>query len=204
MNLSAVVEESKPVDKTIQSSILVFAESCNFDKTHSLQVAKLAVKLFDEFKSLHLLSEEERGWLYCGALLHDIGWIGGREGHHKRSRDMILQASQLPFGPERTIIALLARYHRKSWPEDGHKYYSDLDPVSKRKVKILAGILRIADGLDRSHASLVQDLQAEVNFAGIKIVIETTNPSAQDRKWGKKKADLFEAVFGKEVTIETM
>ena len=60
--------------------VLAFAKDCGFAEEHSWQVAKISVKIFDGTTALHGLTENERFWLECVALLHDIGWRGGRAG----------------------------------------------------------------------------------------------------------------------------
>jgi len=60
------------------------------------------------------------------------------------------------------MVGLIARYHRKSLPQDSHKYYSELDDRSKLKVRELAALLRFADGLDRAHQSSIEQVDCQV------------------------------------------
>lgn len=186
----------------VLDSVLAFAQECNYAKEHSHQVAKISLKLFDELVSLHQLGAPERDLLYYAALLHDIGWVGGRKEHHKRSRDMII-ASELPLTDEQKIlIGLMARYHRRTLPQDDHKYYADLPPEQKRLVRLLASILRMADGFDRSHASVVEDVRCSVFPAKVSLAFKPAQLPELELKAGKQKADLFEAVFGRDVVLE--
>ncbi|MGD9790962.1 MAG: Ppx/GppA phosphatase family protein [Phycisphaerales bacterium] len=54
------------------------------------------------------------------------------------------------------IIALLARYHRKSGPSPSHPEFASLTKARRHLVERLVGILRVADGLDRTHRQLVE------------------------------------------------
>ncbi len=56
----------------------------------------LALAIFDQLQ-IFGLGPQERLWLQYGALLHDIGWIEGRQGHHKTSLRLILAEPSLPF-----------------------------------------------------------------------------------------------------------
>lgn len=49
-------------------------------------------------------------------------------------------------------MALLSRYHRKSAPKLSHPEFAALSAADQALVTRWVGILRVADGLDRSHA----------------------------------------------------
>ena len=50
------------------------------------------------------------------------------------------------------MIALVARYHRQATPKKSHEGYGDLNGALRRTVKALSAMVRLAEGLDRSHA----------------------------------------------------
>ncbi len=184
-------------------AVLNLAETCNYDAVHTHQVEKLALKLFDELKSLHELNDVERDWLRYAAILHDIGWIEGRKAHHKTALRIILSTPLLPFDQkERLIIGSIARYHRKALPDKAHDSYAALDLMEQKIVSSLAALLRVADGLDYSHERLVKDLYCQ--FASQQIIVwcEASYPSDIDRQAALKKGDLFQKVFKRELVIE--
>jgi putative phosphoesterase len=83
---------------------------CKFEKEHALKVTALALKIFDGLSAVHGLTDRERLYLQCGGLLHDIGFSTDPGKHHKVSRDVILEAAELPLSRrERMIVGLLAR-----------------------------------------------------------------------------------------------
>ncbi len=187
----------------IVAEVLILAQSCDYEKEHSHQVTKLALKIFDELKSLHGLGEKERLWLECGALLHDIGWISGRQGHHKKSLELIMGVKNLSFSErEKIMVGLIARYHRKALPQAGHKFFDDLTPEEKEVIRKSASFLRIADGLDRRHVSSVEDLSCEISPDTVIVRIKSKNFSDMEQSTAKEKADLFEQVFQKSLIIE--
>ena len=183
---------------------LRFAETAGYEKAHTEQVRALALTMFDGLKALHGLGGEDRGLLEQAAILHDIGWAEGGKGHHKAVRDMILSAPSLIFDSpvKRVIVALVARYHKGSCPAREHRYYADLSGADRLRVDKLAAILRIADGLDRSHAAAVKDLSIKTLPGKIKLRIKARSVSGADDAAAKKKADLFRCVFKKEVEFE--
>jgi exopolyphosphatase/pppGpp-phosphohydrolase len=174
----------------------------DFEHRHARQVAKLSLKLFDKLQPLHCMGNSERIWLRVASLLHDIGKSVSGGFHHKASRDIIVKQADLPFRKRvRKMIGLIARYHRGALPSDSHKYYRGLKDDEKQCVKVLAAILRLADGLDTGHEGLVTDLACEVQRKHM--VLYILGGSGVDLRKAVKKADLFEQVFGREVEVKT-
>ncbi|MFH1252056.1 MAG: HD domain-containing protein [bacterium] len=165
---------------------------------HSDQVAKLAMQLFDELLTLHKLSASGRTLLEAAALLHDIGYAWQNEaGHHKNSLKLILENHLPDFSPTETgIIANVARYHRKSLPSENHRQYAALPPDATAIVRKLAALLRIADGLDRSHRSLVYEIKTVIEPRKVIFKIYHYGELRNEIAAAEKKADLFENEFG--------
>ncbi len=173
------------------------------DTQHSEQVGKLALELFDALQDLHKLGKRERCWLECAAILHDIGLSQGRKEHHKKSLNLILNETRLPFTSiERRVIGDVARYHRKNVPQYKHYNFKSLSRELKRKVTILAGILRLADALDFAHQSIVQEVQTRVNLETVTLLATVReNPVLEEYAVNKKK-DVFEKSLKKNVVVE--
>jgi putative phosphoesterase len=188
--------------KTLDA-VLALAQSCNYEQQHTHQVTKLAIELFDQLKSLHGMGPQERRWLQYGALLHDIGWIEGQQGHHKTALRLILADPGLPFERrERQIVALIARYHRKAMPEERHPYFRNLSPADQHRVQVLAGILRVADGLDRGHANVIHSVTCEVSDREIRIVCEAGELADGEIAAAEARADLLESVFNRRCVVK--
>lgn len=185
------------------AACLELGRSCAFDEQHSLQDARLAVRLFDLTFDLHHLDDRLRDLLYCAGLLHDIGYEAGYWGHHKTAYKLILQA-ELPGldGRDKQIVANVARYHRGAWPSPEHKGFAALDPDDQHVVAILGSLLRLADGLDRSHTDAVQDL--DVHLEGDRMVVLVACPRGCDAEvWaGEKKARLFADIMQLRVEVQ--
>lgn len=204
----------------LHAGALVVGQRYHFDEAHAECVAKLALLIFDKTKSLHNLAEEGRKLLELAALLHDIGHYISSRGHHKHSFYLI-QSASLPAltKSEKLIVACIARYHRKKFPQENHVGFSALNEDEKLMVTRLAAILRLADGLDREHSQLVQsvgvsiNLEAEMNAfsdcskltgkaGGVVILdIEGQGDLLLDCWSVKLKSDLFEHAFGLRVEI---
>ena len=94
---------------------------------HGRQVEHLAAALFHEFAPLHKLGAPWEERLRAAARLHDIGWVEGRKKHHKTSMRLIeTDPALVPDETERSLVALLARYHRRAWPSPRHRRFAAL------------------------------------------------------------------------------
>jgi putative phosphoesterase len=182
------------------NAVLALAEKCNYEKQHTHQVEKLALQLFDQITALHHLGAKERSLLRFGAILHDIGWIEGGQGHHKTALRIIMESTTLPFDfRDKSIIALLARYHRKRLPIDNDVYYHELSREDKTIVRKLAAILRLADGLDCSHRNLVENIVCSLIANRLKLTCISKGPLDGEFSAANDKADLFRQVFDKKL-----
>lgn len=182
--------------------VLNLAETCGFEVAHTCQVTRLALTLFDQLVAMHRLGLSEKFWLEAAAILHDIGWVDGWRGHHKSSLRIILQTPMLPFtNRERLAVGSIARYHRKALPVEQHDHFSALSFHDRQVVKMLSAILRVADGLDTTHQSLVKDASVKVTTRKIDITCQVQLPITEEPKMAQKKADLMELVFNKRVTV---
>jgi exopolyphosphatase/guanosine-5'-triphosphate,3'-diphosphate pyrophosphatase len=184
-------------------SVIDLARRCDWHKTHSEQVASLAMRLFDELRPLHGMGTLERELIEYAALLHDIGWHIGRKGHHKHSMYLIQHGDLKPFTDEEVqVMAQIARYHRKSPPKRTHESYMALVPRARRIVDVGAALLRLADGLDRSHSSVIQGLRCRIDDGKVKCSL-TAKSDAELEVWGaRRKRECFVTTFKRDITFE--
>ncbi len=183
-------------------SVLELVHKCDWHEEHSMHVAKIAVKLFDELSGELDLEFQDRELLEYASFMHDIGYHISHRKHHKHALYIINNADLKGFKEEEIdVMANVARYHRRSTPKSRHSHFKKLDKNAKARVNKLSAILRVADGLDRSHFQNVRELEVIKNTSQIKLKIETeTDPNLEI--WGAmRKRFLFEEVTGKELEI---
>jgi exopolyphosphatase/guanosine-5'-triphosphate,3'-diphosphate pyrophosphatase len=154
-------------------------------------------------KKVHNLSERERCWLECAALLHDVGLSKGTSKHNKNSAKIILFDSQLPFtSTERQIIASITRYHRKGLPKNKHYNLATLDAMTIQTVKVLASLLRLADALDYSHSSNVRKIDFKADKKKVTVECIATTQSLSEEQAFDKKKDLFEMSLRRKLVLK--
>jgi exopolyphosphatase/guanosine-5'-triphosphate,3'-diphosphate pyrophosphatase len=177
-------------------SVLQCARRYEIDLEHAEQVSNLAMQLFDGTQKLHELEAGDRELLEYGALLHDAGYHVNYKRHHRHGMYLIRHADLAGFTPrEIEILANLARYHRGSLPKKSHDSIADLSPADRRRVEALAGLLRVADGLDRSHNRVVRRLSCRLDETSVTLVLETGDDPELELWSARRKSDLFEKAF---------
>jgi exopolyphosphatase/guanosine-5'-triphosphate,3'-diphosphate pyrophosphatase len=141
-------------------SVFALLQKFQMDGPHPRHVAELSLQLYDGLQSQHLLKPEARDLLQYAALLHDIGSAIGFDGHAEHSRYVVLNGGLRGFsGEELAVLANVARYHGSRRPRKRDEHIRALTKEQRRVVKWLAAILRIAEGLDRSHYQLVRSVE---------------------------------------------
>ena len=131
------------------------------EQAHARHVADLALTLFDQARALglHDAGPDERELFEYGALLHDIGVFVAHTAHHRHSHYLIRNSELAGFTDEEIqFIANLAYFHRKSAPKKRHAHFQALGRDPQRHVRHLSALLRLAEGMDRSHLGVVRDI----------------------------------------------
>lgn len=148
------------LDSIRASSVERVASRHGENVVHCRQATDIALRIFDATTELHSLSDEDRDVLEAGAMLHNIGLFVGHGAHHKHSYYLIRHTEHLAGFDEheRQLIALVARYHRKSAPKPSHSEFRSLTASDQRTVSILAGMLRIGIALDRTYRNVAADI----------------------------------------------
>lgn len=174
---------------------------------HVLQVARLALRLYDGLAPWHQFGAAERRLLDTAACLHDLGWsLTGPDGkgHHKESARLIREFPWTALaGEEIELVALVARYHRKALPSPQHDPYARQPAQNRQRVRRLAAILRVADALDRRHLQRVDRAEIRLAESALEIVVLSTHEVGPELSTAEAKADLLRAEFGGPVRFVT-
>jgi len=186
-------------------SVQSFAERCHVEVSHAWQVRALAVQLFDAVGRRLGCTASERDTLADAALLHDAGYHIGHERHHKHSFHLIAHADLLGIAPDEQLeMAHVARYHRGRPPRRSHARWWALPRATRERVRRLAALLRLADGLDRGHAGAIAQVKVRWSDRALRITPIPRRPGDPLRLevWGgARKAGLLADVAGAPVEI---
>jgi exopolyphosphatase / guanosine-5'-triphosphate,3'-diphosphate pyrophosphatase len=186
-----------------EAAIERFAANCGVDIEHGRHTARLAGLILSQLIGKYDLTAEDRPLLEAAARLQDVGYLINYDQHHKHSYHLIVNSRLAGFQPhELEIIANVARYHRGSFPKKAHDNFRRLAKRDRSRVRKLAGILRIAGGLDRSNSRQVQAVSLQVCPEQIQFnLVAKENPDV-DLWAAERRAELFDDVFEVETKFE--
>ncbi|WP_455383704.1 Ppx/GppA phosphatase family protein [Salinispira pacifica] len=206
MLVSFALGTTRDVEAELYRQVIASARSLgrkyHYDEKHALQVTKLALSFFDQFRGDHGLDHHARLLMEVAAILHDIGNFVRSSGHHKHGQYLV--ANSEIFGLSREdirIISNVIRYHRKSMPLASHGSFVSLRQEQRLTVLKLAAMLRVADGLDRSHQQRIDSFKLEVTEGDLLVDCTHTGDISVERYGMAMKAQMFEEVFGYHVVI---
>jgi len=159
--------------------------------------------LFDQFRDESDLlaglggAKGERALLEAAALLHDVGMIVEYRRHHKHSQTIIRHADLQGWSPRQVeLVATIARYHRRALPSMEHEEFEALSEAERAVVKRLSAILRVADGLDRSHSQVVHGVRVRFGNGTMSFAVRAEAEPTGDLKAAREKSDLLAGMSG--------
>jgi exopolyphosphatase/guanosine-5'-triphosphate,3'-diphosphate pyrophosphatase len=203
LEMSARPEWTDEFRDQVRHSAAGLAERYRVDRRHADQVADISLRLFRALQSLHGLGPRHEFLLEIAAKLHEVGLFINNRSHHKHSMYLILHSDL--FGVTREdllLIALVARYHRRSAPQPEHPYWGPLPREQKLVVQKLAAILRVADALERSHLQRVRDFAVERTDDRLTITIRDVEDLTIERMAIREKGGLFEDIYGLTIDLD--
>jgi exopolyphosphatase/guanosine-5'-triphosphate,3'-diphosphate pyrophosphatase len=185
-------------------SVRVLADRCDDRPDHSEHVARIACDLFDLLGESLRVDQSTRRLLEAAALLANVGVVVSHSKHHLHSY-YVIRNSELVGLTDREIelIAQIARYHRKGVPKPEHAEFAALDPDDQHVVRALAGILRIAIGLDRTQDGRVRKLETVLSDDLLEITFTTGKSRDADLNAyaATERRTLLSDVLGRRVKI---
>lgn len=198
----AKIWESRIEDQVVKSA-LDLGRKFHFDEEHALHVATLCSGLFDQLQAIHRLDSRYRVLLYLAGLLHEIGNVVSTRSHHKHSMYLIMNSELFGLSNlEKTIVSLVARYHRRAVPRATHDLYGSLDRDDRIVVNKLAAILRVADALDRARQQRISMVHCILEGECVLLATQEVENPTLEKMSLKDKGDLFEQVYGMRVELQ--
>lgn len=184
-------------------SAAAMAEKYHVDLNHARSVADVAVRLFDFLQADHGLGTRHRLLLRVAALLHEVGGFVSSRAHHKHS-EYIISNSEI-FGLNRgeiTLVAQIARYHRRGAPQETHPLYMSQPRETRVMVNKLGAILRVADALIRGNHRRAQDIHFLRQGDELIVGLPGVGDILLEERAIAAKGGLFDEVYGMKIRIE--
>ena len=170
-SLSKSIPGFKPAPDIRRDSLMHLAT--RFDTENRLKSAKHSAKLAKQLvgslraganppKVLEILDERFEFLLEAGILLHSVGIFVNHAKHHKHAYYIIKNSDiLLGFMPmEIEILALLALYHRKKYPNPKKAAMAKIPKDIQERIVLMTAIIRVCIALDRRNtAAAIESIQ---------------------------------------------
>jgi len=188
--------------KQVYNSANVLSKKYNVNSRYVSSVCKYSHEMIKFLSKHYEFYEEDEIILNEAAILHEIGHFISPTSHHKHTM-YIIENSDL-FGissHNKTLISMVARYHRGSIPKNTHDNYTALDRVDKIRVTKLAAILRITRYMSMSTQTY-QKHKYDIKDGVLEISFDKTQDTQNMKSKIKSSTDLFSNIYGLKVIIK--
>jgi exopolyphosphatase / guanosine-5'-triphosphate,3'-diphosphate pyrophosphatase len=162
------------------------------DLGHAQRVAGHALALYDGLGEARAIAavEGDRRLLETAALLHDIGRAIGFDNRHKHARYLILEEGLPGFARDDMLtVAQIVRYLPKGTPE------------RDARVELLAGVLRIAEQLERVPAGGVETVAVRADGPSVLVVVSADDEATVSLWAAAHATDLLAEALGRPVQV---
>src|SRR5262249_34934659 len=102
---------------------------------------------------------------------------------------------------ETSMVANIARYHRRATPQDSHLPYIALDRQDRIIVNKLAALLRVANALDAEHLQKVTGVRVLLESKPWVLELDGSGDLTMEIMAATGRLDMFKQVFGRDVVI---
>ncbi len=167
-------------------------------KKRSETLEKIALTIFDSMKKIHGLGRRERLLLQISTILHDCGKYISMATLGECSYSIIMATEIIGLSHlERQIVANVVKYNHLEFDYYGAAMGSlgFLDKESYIKTAKLTAILRLANGLDRSHKQKFKDVKIALKEEQLVITVDTSEDITLEKGLFGGRAEFFREVF---------
>jgi len=203
-----VVDPSATVDNA-RDAVLMLARRCSVDLDHAGRVASHSAALLAGLSGRVDVPADAGRILEAAAYLCNVGLAVSHSRHHVHAYYIVRNSDLMGFDDtEIEMIALVCRYHRKGHPKHSQSEFARLDPHARAVVSLLAGILRVATALDRSHDGAVSSVALDTGAATPTVLVtgDASRPKAValDVYTARERVDLLAACLGADVDVRLL
>lgn len=158
---------------------------------------KIALTIYDSMKKVHGLGNRERLLLRIATLLHDCGKYISLVNLGECSYNIIMSTEIIGLSHvEREIVANIVKYNHMDFD-----YYEamgrDIALTRENYLTIakLTAILKIANGLDRSHKQKFRNIKTTLKEQQLIITVDGSLDITLEKGLFVKRAEFFEEVY---------
>lgn len=167
------------------------------NRRRSETLEKIALTIYDSMKKVHGLSKRERLLLRIATLLHDCGKYISLVNLGECSYNIIMSTEIIGLShTEREIVANVVKYNHMDFDYyDVMRQNSSIDREAYLTAAKLTAILKIANGLDRSHKQKFKDVKTTLKGEQLIITVDSSVDITLEKGLFTKRAEFFEEVY---------
>lgn len=184
-------------EKDIIASAMNISKRFMGSKKRSESMENIALTIFDSMKKVHGLGARERLLLQLSARLYDCGKYISMTNMGECSYSIIMATEIIGLSHlEREMVANIVKYNRADF-----EYYSELgkttglDMQSYLVVAKLTAILKLSNGLDRSHKMKFKNIHASLKEKELILTVDEAVDLTLEKGLIEPKAQFFEEVY---------
>lgn len=192
-----IIKVEHDFEADILSSAEMISKRYMSSKKRGETLENIVLTIFDSMKKVHGMGKRERLLLQLAAILHDCGKYISMVNLGECSYNIVMSTEIIGLShKEREIVANVVKYNHLTF-----EYYEEiirrtaLDQRSYLIIAKLTAILRIANGMDRSHKQKFRDVKMILKDQKLDITVDTEDDIELERGLFKERADFFEEVF---------
>lgn len=192
-----IIASSHDFEKDIIACAQNISKRYRGSKKRSETLEKIALTVFDSMKRVHGLDKRARLLLQIATILHDCGKYISMSNLGECSYSIIMATEIIGLSHlEREIVANVVKYNHLEFD-----YYetkgslNTLDNESYLKIAKLIAILRLANGLDRSHKQKFKDMKISLREEELVITVNTNEDITLEKGLFDARANFFEEVY---------
>lgn len=168
-------------------------------KLRSETLQTIALNIFDSMKKVHGLGKRERLLLQICTTLHDCGKYISMVNLGDCSYNIIMSTEIIGLSHlERSIVANVVRFNHDEFEyfkAGGYRFHG-IDHDAYLIIAKLTAILRIANGLDRTHKQKFKNVKISVKDKEMEITVDTMADISLEKGLFGSRGSFFEQVYG--------
>lgn len=192
-----MIKEAHDFEKDIIACAHNISKRYRGSKRRSETLEQIALTIFDSMKKVHGLGKRERMLLQLSTILHDCGKYISMANLAECSYSIIMSTEMIGLShAEREIVANVVKYNHLEFEYyEEMSRYSMMDRASYLKIAKLTAILKLANGLDRSHKQKFRNVKTTLKDDQLIITVDTNEDITLERGLFGARAAFFGEVY---------
>lgn len=167
------------------------------DMEHTKNVEEMSLAIFDSIRKISGMTPRDRLLLQIAAILHDCGKFVNMMRGTDNSYFLILNTEIIGISEdEKRVIANAVRFNSSTEVPDYPAVASEMSHVDYVRMLKMAAILRLANGMDRSHLQRIRDVRVTIKDSELKIMANTIYDITLEQGMMESRARFFEQIYG--------